>query len=293
MALRKTEILNKFSSLAYSTDEYLSEELDLLNFITLEDFKSCYATQSKFIRKIHKSALIKHFKDLIEGIKSPDKIIIDYSVIHWFGIKEDYANQSDLIDGIDFIKKEHGRACFNYFHGNNSSYKLFDESKTTKGSYIRKFSWNGIKKIRDYMISLSIDNNYPSYMKPAHALDFEKVYKKTKELYAYNRKCYLDALQSVSASTEVNNIASDLVKRNKKHRHHINTDTVNLIILNLRNGTRKYIVSQDITEKLNEVIESFDYEFTISFAKEVTQNTKDDIVVIKSINKKDIAYYLA
>lgn len=291
MALRKTEILNKFSRLAYSTDEYLSEELDLLNFITLEDFQSCYATKSKFIRKIYKSALIKNFKDLIEGVESPDKIIIDYSVLNWFEIKEDYANQSGLIDGIDFIKKEHGSASFNYFQGDDSSYKLFDEYKYTKGSYICKFSWNGIKKIRDYMVSLSIDNNYPTYMKPAHALDFEKVYKKTKELYAYNRKCYLDALQSVSASTEVNKIASesDLVKRNKKH---INTDTVNLIILNLRNGTRKYIVSQDITEKLNEVIESFDYEFTISFVKEVTQNTKDDIVVIKSINKKDIASYL-
>ena len=132
-----------------------------------------------------------------------------------------------------------------------------------------------------------------------YALDFEKVYKKTKEIHAYNRKNYLDALQAVSASTEVHDIApepEDLVKRNKKHRRHkkhFNTDTVNLIILNLRNGTRKYIVSQDITEKLNEVIESFDYEFTISFVKEVTQNTKDDIVVIKSINKKDLVSYLA
>jgi len=313
MDLRNPETLNRFGYLCGQSPEL--EELDLLHFLRTN--YDAYQNNGNITPEYTVSENLRLLKQLIKGIESPDKIIIHNATVHWF--KLDFFtggnyisdNSAGLIENVDFVKKTYLSKYFQYFRKFDSnepdSFKLFEEQETSNHAY--KFSWNGIKKLRDYMITISMTNltniRYPGtggdnrcYIdKLDYALDFEKVYKKAKEIHAYNRKNYLEALQSVSARAEINDIApkTDLTKRSKKHiryKKQFNADTVDLIILNLKNGTRKYIVSQDITERLNEIIESFDYDFTISFAKIVDPDSTDDITVIKSINKKDLVSYL-
>jgi len=239
-------------------------------------------------------------KEIIKSIEMPNKLILKEESISFFNLqREDIAKHinglkrfpyddylevikdAKLIEGKDYTEIE---------------VKTFNLGKSIKGdiseSYNKKsilvFSFNGLKNLAKYLHSVAVIK-VPNYLHFAcgaerydtldRALDFENIYRKTKEVHAKNRKSYLDELARVNGDTKLEDIKPE-----------VKTTSVNnqkgMIII--RSTDTEYIISKNIEDKLESVMEDLD-EFNITHFEEFSgKSCNSTIIVIESIDKKDI-----
>jgi len=205
MELWLESTLNVFTSLSSDYDK--SDELNLEAFVKYKYRKSL----NDF--SYYKSGL-EQIKTIIDAIEFPDKYLLSEDHANLFNLRS-YGNllpsymldklslnQAGLQEEKDYVIISYPVSSFVYsvtFSNNNSSYYEYCKDHSYKN--VRTLlSFNGLKKLVNYMHlqALVKIEGYGNHCMLSKALDFEIVYKKTKEFHSENRKNYLAELARVN-----------------------------------------------------------------------------------------------
>lgn len=298
--------------------DFSKPECDLLNdFAYLaSDFKKCDELNlKKFVNQVYnkddaygdedEDTCLERLKEIIYSINNSDKLTLDLDS-HIFPHFTMHNLSEDLIDkffndyqlsqlilkeGIDFIRIE----------SDLTLYRKKDYSDSSKDTYFANeisvsviISFSGLKKLIAYLHSQALEKvtDYPekeNYLDKL--LDFEKVYKITKENHAKNRKKYLDMISQITKDTKTEDPELKETQINKVKKEDLKQATPvshqkGMIII--RYTETEYIISKNIEDKLESIMEDLD-EFSITHFEEFNSKPcNSTIIVIESIDKKNI-----
>jgi len=210
MDLSSETTLNKFTQLA--------NNLHSGNELNLEAFASSFPKEDL--------PNLEKIKIVIDSINFPDELILSNRVIsrlfrlithytceifticncNYSPFAESSLTQAGLVKGIDYIEIKFKVNSLKYYNALNMDnhfvgHEFFKEM--TREDSETFLSFNGLKKLVNYMHSQAL-TKVEHYLYDSDGkqkiytfdkiLDFELVYKKTKELHAKNLKSYLDEL---------------------------------------------------------------------------------------------------
>jgi len=308
MNLSSVETLNIFNNLA--TDGYDNDELDLERFIEkFIDRHHTRVTGSKYLNVINV---------IINSIKFPDKFILgphelsQFGIFHianhlqYFDFDKTSFDQAELMEGKDYANIEFPIIGFHYAtpHSRDRNGNIIPTEYHKKDTNYKTqqilLSFNGLKKFVKYLHSRAIMINTNAEALE-HALDFEIVYKKTKEGHANSRKAYLAELARVN-NHEQEPLRSEIPFAIKLYENKFQEVTESkpqaeskpssvqngMIIYKRHSGRSKTIISKNIEDELESIMEDLE-TISISHFDVFTGEADDsDIIVIESINKKDI-----
>jgi len=311
MELTNYDHLNKFASIA--SDFKTCDELNLTSFLEKLFPGSTEGRKNEFMQNI--------LNPLIQSIKNPDRIILGAITFQIYVQSANFATIfPELESKYNFTHKDSEMSLkkaglvkgkhYDYASieinnltcGENVSnaHKFFNED--TRNEKFVLMSFNGLKKLLNYMHerASAIVNHYlydgagkPMSNTYNRWLDFEKVYKRTKEVHTENRKKYLDELDKINKEVEFYNLFEDekvpFAVKLCEEKCKQTGGSVNGMIINRTGQRSKFIISKDIEDKLESVLSELG-EFTISYFDQFTgQEDDSDIIVIQSIDKTSMA----
>lgn len=318
--LRSVKHLNKFCELAA---DFKKDNIDLESFLNIPTNDGFTIRMS-----VNKEVLIKIIDaidspdKMLLGVDFPLRLFGFNINPHYPFISLNYelCKSAKLKKGKDFdeIKLQVEQTLY-FQQEQHHAYTLTEhQSKIIYTDYKKLvFSFNGIKKLKEYVLNLpplpvnmamamnrssTVEEGIESAL--VGAFDFEIVYKKTKELHAKNRKAYLDELARVNNQKEEKPLRAEIpfaikLYENKYQEVSESKPTSfekeskpssqnGMIIYKRHSGRSKTIISKNIEDDLASIMEDLETISISHFDKFTGEADDSDIVVIESIDKKDV-----
>ena len=296
-----------YTFIQLANDYKISDELNLEVFIKYYLSKTA---QAQLGDTNYFDSELEKLKTLIHSIEFPNKFILnreygpvfglcsyrtlftncrygvfDKNALSQVGLEEgvDYANISQEVNSLDIVR--------------HNEFSISCKDCITESDEVI-YSFNGLKKLVNYLHTKPVPVELGCYYDVSKVLDFEVFYKKTKEAHAKNRKAYLAEIARVNGQRQeplrseipfAIKLYENKFQEVQESKPQAESSAQNgMIIYKRHSGRSKTIISKNIEDELESIMEDLE-TISISHFDVFTREADDsDIIVIESINKKDI-----